>query len=163
MKGADFIGYLVSNVAKITQIKNNFLHPRSTKVVKIYYDKHFPFSQKVQVEHDGIERIWPLDDSPCVFPDDVVLCEYKERPVHGKAVLSVGYWVIQSHGPGPLRLGLLHGSRESRRVLCVPAALHVSISGLRRSERGLVSKPSHSSKEMSRAPGLKGFLFQDFH
>lgn len=106
------------------------------------------------------QRIWPLNDSPCVFPDDVVLCEYKERPVHGKAVLSVGYWVIQSHGPGPLRLGLLHGSRESRRVLCVPAAFHVPIAGLRRSERGLVSKPSHSSKEMSRAPGLKGLSFR---
>lgn len=109
------------------------------------------------------QRIWPLNDSPCVFPDDVVLCEYKERPVDGKAVLSVGYWVIQSHGPGPLSLGLLHGSRESRRVLCVPAAFHVPISGLHRSERGLVSKSSHSSKEMSRARGLKGFIFQDFH
>lgn len=97
-----------------------------------------------------IGRIWPFNDSPRVFPYDVVLCEYEERPVDGEAVLPVGDGVVQSHGPGPLRLGLFHRSRQPgrrrRRVLRVPAALQVSISGVHGAGSGLVSKPSHSTK-----------------
>lgn len=93
-------------------------------------------------------RIWPFNDSPCGFPNDVVLCEYEERPVDGEAVLPVGDGVVQSHGPGPLRLGLLHGSREPRRrrVLSFPGALQVPIPGVHRAGSALVSKASHSTK-----------------
>lgn len=93
-------------------------------------------------------RIWPFNDSPRVFPNDVVLCEYEERPVDGEAVLPVGDGVVQSHGPGPLRLGLFHGSSQPRRrrVLSIPTLLQVPIPGVHRAGSGLVSKPSHSTK-----------------
>lgn len=93
-------------------------------------------------------RIWPFNESPCVFPNDVVLCEYEEWPVDGEAVLPVGDGVVQSHGPGSLRFGLFHGSRQSRRrrVLSVPAALQVPVSGVHRAGSALVSEPSHSTK-----------------
>lgn len=104
-----------------------------------------------QLWHNHVfsERIWPLNDSPCVFPNDVILCEYEEWPVDGEAVLPVGDGVVQSHGPGPLRLGLFHGSCESGRhrrcVLPVPALLQVPIPGIHSAGSGLVSKPSHST------------------
>lgn len=101
-------------------------------------------------------RIWPLDDSPCVFPDDVVLREDEERPVDGEAVLPVGDGVVQSHGPGPLRLGLFHGCGESRRrrVLRVPALLRVPVPGVHGAGSGLVSEPRHSTKETRRRARL---------
>lgn len=103
-------------------------------------------------------RIWPFNDPPRVFPYDVVLCEDEERPVDGEAVLPVGDGVVQSHGPGPLRLSLFHGSRESRRcrrrrVLRVTAALQVPIPGVHRAGGRLVSKPSHSTKRRGETDG----------
>lgn len=118
---------------------------------------------KTHFKHDWLllkGRIWPFNDSPCVFPNDVVLCEYEERPVDGEAVLPVGYGVVQSHGPGPLRLGLLHGSRQAgrRRVLSVPAAFQVPIPGVHRAGSGLVSKPSHSTKKSGDGSSLGCFV-----
>lgn len=108
------------------------------------------YNTLVHTEHFHVYhgRIWPFNDSPCIFPDDVVLCEYEKRPVDGEAVLPVGNGIVQSHGPGPLRLGLFHGSCESRRrrVLRVSAALHVPIPGVHRGGSGLISKASHSTK-----------------
>lgn len=94
------------------------------------------------------KRIWPFDETLRVFPDDVVLCEYEERPVDGEAVLPVRDGVVQGHGPGPLSFGLFHGRRESRRrrVLPVAAALQVAIPGVSRGGSRLVSKPSHPRK-----------------
>ena len=55
------------------------------------------------------KRIWPLYNLLGILPHHVVLPEDEERSVDGKTVLSDRYGVIQGHGAGSLRFGLLEG------------------------------------------------------
>lgn len=73
------------------------------------------------------KRIWPLNDFFGVLPDHVVLAEDEERPVDGKTVLPDRNRVVQGHGAGTLRFGLLEGWGDATcrhgRPIAVPVAL----------------------------------------
>lgn len=74
-----------------------------------------------------LKRIWPLSDFLGVLPDHVVLAEDEERPVDGEAVLPDRNGVVQGHGAGTLRFGLLEGWRYTTcrhgSAIAVPDAL----------------------------------------
>lgn len=74
-----------------------------------------------------LKRIWPLSDFLGVLPDHVVLAEDEERPVDGEAVLPDRNRVVQGHGAGTLRFGLLEGWRYTTcrhgSAIAVPDAL----------------------------------------
>lgn len=55
------------------------------------------------------KRIWPLCDFLGVLPDHVVLAKDEEGPVDCEAVLPDWNGVVQGHGAGTLRFGLLEG------------------------------------------------------
>ena len=54
-----------------------------------------------------ILRIWPLGDSFCILPNEVVLAEDEQGAVDGEAVLFDRVGVVYGHCPGSLSHRLL--------------------------------------------------------
>lgn len=79
------------------------------------------------------KRIWPLNDFLGILPDHVVFAEDEERPVDGEAVLPDRNGVVQGHGAGSLRFGLLEGWGDATcghgRTIAVSVALGPAIPG----------------------------------
>lgn len=96
-----------------------------------------------------LKRIWPLSDFLGVLPDHVVLAEDEERPVDGEAVLPDRNRVVQGHGAGTLRFGLLESWRYTTcrhgSAIAVPDALWPSIPWTQQA-RDVVSETGHSVK-----------------
>lgn len=94
-------------------------------------------------------RIWPFSDFLGVLPDHVVLPKDEEGPVDGEAVLPNRDGVVQCHGAGTLRFGLLEGWGDATcghgRPISIPVAIGPSISWAQQA-RHIVSKPGHSVK-----------------
>lgn len=77
------------------------------------------------------QRIWPLCDFLGVLPDHVVLAKNEEGPVDGETVLPDRDGIVQGHGAGTLRFGLLEGWGDTTcghgRPIAVSVALRPSI------------------------------------
>lgn len=105
-------------------------------------------------------RIWPFSDFLGVLPDHVVLPKDEEGPVHGEAVLPHRDGVVQRHGAGTLRFGLLEGWGDATcghgRPISVPVSVGPSIRWTQQA-RHIVSKPGHSvkSKTHGREDGVR--------
>lgn len=104
------------------------------------------------------ERIWPLSDFLGVLPDDVVLSEDEQRPVDGEAVLPDRYGVVQGHGAGTLRFGLLEGWGDATcghgSPVAVPVALGPSVRRAQQA-RHVVSEAGHPVGEAKPKEGWK--------
>ena len=94
--------------------------------VFVYFTPH-----PLHLHHEAEKRIWPLNDFLGVLPDHVVLAKDEEGPVDGEAVLPDRDGVVQGHGAGALRFGLLEGWRDATcghgRPIAVPIALGPSV------------------------------------